>query len=212
MPRRRAGRRARRRGRRAASATAQDCVTDGRTTLEGSGAAEAVSAEARLRQVTPEPAGATDAPPRAAIASWCSATAHGLHYDLRLEAGGVLVSWAVPKGPTLDPNVKRHGRARRGPSARVLRLRGRHPRGRVRRRRRDRVGLGHVGARRRRRTRSPAVEEGDLHFDLDGEKLRGRFVLVRRGARRRQGAVAAAAQARRRRGRRAGTPRTIRGR
>jgi bifunctional non-homologous end joining protein LigD len=108
--------------------------------------------------------------------------ARRLHYDLRLEAAGVLLSWAVPKGPTLDPDVKRMAVHVEDHPLEYFDCEGAIPAGEY--------GGGDVivwdwgrwmPARPADAEPLKAVEAGELHFDLFGEKLRGRFALVRRG-------------------------------
>src|SRR5437660_980975 len=104
--------------------------------------------------------------------------ARRLHYDLRLEIGGVLVSWAVPKGPTLDPGVRRAAFQVEDHALDHIDFEGVIPDGGY--------GSGDVivwdtGTWAPHGTDDPAgaITDGELHLDISGAKLRGRLVLVR---------------------------------
>jgi bifunctional non-homologous end joining protein LigD len=149
---------------------------------------------------TPEPSGGpatTDRParetepPKSAPAATVSGgrfvvqrhRATRLHYDFRLEMDGVLVSWAVPRGPALDPKARRMAIHVEDHPMEYLDFEGVIPRGQY--------GAGDVivwdwgtwqaesetpdGAR--------AVADGELKFRLDGQKLHGRFTIVRTSGR-----------------------------
>ena len=101
-----------------------------------------------------------------------------LHYDFRLEADGVLKSWAVPKGPSLDPNVKRLAMQVEDHPVDYADFEGVIPE--------DQYGGGTVMvwdngvyAPENTTSVSSALAKGELKFTMLGKKLKGSFVLVR---------------------------------
>jgi bifunctional non-homologous end joining protein LigD len=100
-----------------------------------------------------------------------------LHYDFRLEYSGVLLSWAVPKGPSLDPSVKRLAMQVEDHPVDYASFEGVIPEGQY--------GGGTVMVWDRgiwiaeSEDIEAALEKGDLKFTLDGKKLHGSWVLVR---------------------------------
>ena len=99
-----------------------------------------------------------------------------LHYDFRLEHNGVLLSWAVPKGPSLDPKTKRLAMHVEDHPIEYGDFEGVIPSG---------YGAGIVMLW-DRGTWTPEVDDveaalkkGDLKFTLQGYKLKGSWVLVR---------------------------------
>ncbi|MBV9401198.1 MAG: DNA ligase D [Bryobacterales bacterium] len=101
-----------------------------------------------------------------------------LHYDFRLEAGGALKSWAVPKGPTLDPGEKRLAMMVEDHPLEYGGFEGVIPKGNY--------GAGSVMLWDRGTyellddaSADEQLARGDFKFHLNGEKLRGDFALVR---------------------------------
>jgi len=130
---------------------------------------------------TPEPAGKVAKDPRRER-FFCvqKHLASHLHYDLRLEHNGVLLSWAVPKGPSLDPKVKRLAMHVEDHPLEYGDFEGVIPEG---------YGAGIVMLW-DKGTWTPeiddvdaALKKGDLKFTLNGFKLKGSWVLVRTGGR-----------------------------
>src|SRR5712675_1102598 len=104
--------------------------------------------------------------------------ARNLHFDLRLELDGVMKSWAVPKGPSLDPAVKRLAMQVEDHPVAYADFEGVIPEGEYGG---GTVMVWDIG------TYEPenaddvgaALRKGELKFSLNGEKLKGSWVLVR---------------------------------
>ncbi|HTK39185.1 MAG TPA: non-homologous end-joining DNA ligase [Pyrinomonadaceae bacterium] len=108
--------------------------------------------------------------------------ASNLHFDFRLEVGGVLKSWSLRKGPSMDPDVKRLAVPTEDHPVEYLKFQGDIPE-------------GNYGAGEHRiwdegsyklldgDDAEQQFEKGKFKFDLDGEKLKGSFNLFRLGDR-----------------------------
>ncbi len=134
---------------------------------------------------TPEPSGEggpTGGKPRFVVQKHDAST---LHYDFRLEAGGVLKSWAVPKGPSTDPRVKRLAVPVEDHPLSYIDFEGVIPEGKY--------GAGTVMVWDRGTYRNlkeeggeevpveESIERGHVTVWLEGEKLRGGYALIRTG-------------------------------
>src|SRR3954447_6232760 len=99
-----------------------------------------------------------------------------LHWDFRLELDGVLKSWAVPKGPSLDPDEKRLAMRTEDHPLDYGSFEGTIPAGEYG------GGTGMLWEHGRRiphpdKDPRKTLEEGDLHFTREGERMKGEWVM-----------------------------------
>jgi bifunctional non-homologous end joining protein LigD len=101
-----------------------------------------------------------------------------LHWDFRLELDGVLKSWAVPKGPSLDPDEKRLAMRTEDHPLDYGGFEGTIPKGEYGG---GTVMLWDQGRWIPEPSKDPrkTIEEGHLHFTLEGERMRGEWVMFR---------------------------------
>src|SRR5688572_2969590 len=132
----------------------------------------------RRFSITPEPAGKAAKRPRGRQPKFVGQqhAATRLHYDFRLELEGTLKSWAVPKGPCLDPTVKRLAVQVEDHPLEYATFEGSIPEGQY--------GAGEVIVWDRGTWQPPAdaaagLRHGKLEFELEGEKLQGGWLLLR---------------------------------
>src|SRR5580704_15642141 len=136
--------------------------------------------EKRRFDMTPEPSGKQNGKTKKAPSLIYVIQKHRasqLHYDFRLEWNGTLLSWAIPKGPSLDPSVKRLAMHVEDHPVEYATFEGVIPEGEY--------GGGTVMVwdqgtwTLESADVAAALEKGDLKFTLHGKKLKGSWVLVR---------------------------------
>jgi bifunctional non-homologous end joining protein LigD len=127
---------------------------------------------------TPEPSGAEAAAQTENVFVVQKHAATRLHYDFRLAIDGTLKSWAVPKGPSLNPNDKRLAVQTEDHPLDYANFEGNIPK--------RSYGAGEVMVWDRgtfqvegKDNALKQVQRGEIKFSLNGEKLRGSFVLVK---------------------------------
>lgn len=132
---------------------------------------------------TPEPEGNTKKSTKKLVFVVQKHRASHLHYDFRLELDGVLKSWAVPKGPSLDPEDKRLAMMTEDHPYDYRKFEGIIPKGNY--------GAGEVivwdegyyepkeHADTQQKKLKSQLHKGHLSFILHGEKLKGEFALVK---------------------------------
>jgi bifunctional non-homologous end joining protein LigD len=131
----------------------------------------------RAFEKTPEPAGVPEAAEPGGVFVVQEHHARRLHWDFRLEHDGVLKSWAVPKGPSLNPSDKRLAVQTEDHPLEYGNFEGEIPKGNY--------GAGTVILWDRGTFTVEGIpfdkqlQRGELKFNLNGHKLRGSFALIR---------------------------------